>query len=269
MNFLEMIQNNLKGKNLTDLEILRYIYLMDCQFFSFDERWDYAALFDDYEFKRELELKEINLENVTDSRVLCRSNSIFITKYLTQQFTSLNCYVILSFGHYYLRVMHNGNAIDLDPTKTDFTRMKIKLRPDSFLLHDKTDDEKKQILKELDDSLGYGFLTKKELVGDVKKQSVSENLHRFADLINKSNFVNYYDASSVMTMFTIFDKVSYDTYLNKDYEFHKLILDYPDGVFYEILKVGDYYKAVPIDKDRIEEVTHNPSYKNRWRGRKR
>lgn len=266
MNILELVHNELKDKHLTDLEKLRYIYLVDCQLFSFDARWYYFTLWGDASLYAELIEKEIDLTSVTDFRVICKSNSKSVLKRLTDEFTNISSYVVSADGHYYLRTTGNFGIVDLDPTNSDFARAKIGLRPTSFLLNDftLTDEDRFNFQKEIDDSLGKQFKTKLEVIGKNSERTASENLKVIADLINKSRLKYYSDASTLFRKYADNEKINYTTYVSKDYEFHKLALYYPDSVLFELLKIDDYYKVDAIDRSRIRDISTDSSLKTRF-----
>ncbi len=263
MNFYEYIQDNIKDKHLTDIEILRYIYLSFCQFFSFDARWNYTYLWDDDKLHYKLENKKVNLSNIDDFRTLCKPSTKYIVAPLVKEFTSLNTKVIDACGHFYLRVYNKDKTIDLDPIKADLTNMKINIRPKNFLLHGVGEKERLYFQEELDNSLDFSFKNIDDVILEQSKYTTKENLEHLVNLINTSSFKYYQDASDIMRMYARFNKVSYETYINKDYEFHKFIIDYPDNVLYEILKIDNYYKAVSIDSRRIDDVKYDKLYRSR------
>ena len=266
MNVLEYVQNELKGKHLTDLEKLRYIYLVDCQLFSFDARWYYFSLWQDFNLCEELIKKEIDLTNVNDFRVICISNSKSVLKSLVDEFTSINSYVVYSGGHYFLRTTGDFGTIDLDPTNSDFATSKIGLRPKSFLLNDSSlnDNDRFNFQKELDDSLGKSFKTKLEVIGKHQRRTASENLKVVADLINEHNLKYYSDAATLFRKYADNEKINYATYASKDYDFHKLALYYPDNSLYELSKIDECYKVNIIDRARIRDIKTNPTFKTRF-----
>ena len=69
MNVLELLDKELKGKDWSEETKSRYLYIRSGQLFSYDQRFFYANNF----LKKEILERQINLENVTNFRVVCTS----------------------------------------------------------------------------------------------------------------------------------------------------------------------------------------------------
>ena len=64
MNVIETVNEELKGRHLTDLEKLRLIYIRNCKLFSFDYRWFYTDILKDKKTKRQIEDRVIRFHQV-------------------------------------------------------------------------------------------------------------------------------------------------------------------------------------------------------------
>lgn len=75
MNVLATLDKELKDKNWGKGTKSRYLYLRCCELFSFDSRYNYYIYLDSFEDeilqKLKLRDRKINLEDVTDFRILC------------------------------------------------------------------------------------------------------------------------------------------------------------------------------------------------------
>ena len=57
MNVISTLEQELKDKNYTDVQIMRYIYIRCCELFHFDKAWYYANYTFDTTSKKELKYR--------------------------------------------------------------------------------------------------------------------------------------------------------------------------------------------------------------------
>ena len=259
MNILELLDEELKGKHLTELEKARYIYLRYCDLFSFDYRWFIAEAFKDNNMKKEILNKKIDLENVKDNRVICH-NGTPLLKYMIDLYTSLLTNIVSNTEHSSLQVTEeNGRVWDLDPTFGDMPKLKLGISPIGMSSGYKGHTE---YLNEIDSSLGYSFIEKDDYRNRIKGKLYSEKIKSIGNILDTSKVKYHYsDTNYYLRMMTnkfIIDPV---THFDKDYNFHFLMEFIEDDTFFDVKKEYNEYKIKQINENEYEELVKTLRYK--------
>lgn len=129
MNVLALLETELKGKNWSLEEQIRYVYLRSCQLFSYDKRYDFCFLFDDgFQRQQQILNQKIDLEKVEDFHIVCSSWSREVFKMLLLELFQMNSKII-GEAHQYVLFSLNNKKIRADACLTfDLTRAKMGLR---------------------------------------------------------------------------------------------------------------------------------------------
>lgn len=196
MNLVEILSRELRGKNLTDLEKARYIYLRCCEIFSFDARWNFFTLFSQ-ETIQKIESKIFDITNISSPLVICHTFSKSILKPLLEEFTSLPV-IVLGDNHSYVSFVESGKKWNLDGTLGDFPRVKLGLKVEGFQL-----DEHEFSFGRMDHSLGYSYVPKSNYmvydwetgyeymnqVGEIIQASKCK--YQYSDVVFLYNYMTY------------------------------------------------------------------------------
>ena len=92
MNVLDMLSKEIQNKNWTTEEKARYLYIRSCQLFSYDERYNFTDLdaCQRFCFSKIVDRK-IDLEDVTDNRVICKSYSREVLSKILLELLGIEC----------------------------------------------------------------------------------------------------------------------------------------------------------------------------------
>lgn len=115
MNFLQLIDSELKKrKGLSMEEKVRYIYLRSCQFFSYDLRYYYHYYFENgNQILASIVNKQIDLENIEDELVICKTHTPLIVAQLIRNILGLKVEII-GQEHNYILVYIENKVLKLD-----------------------------------------------------------------------------------------------------------------------------------------------------------
>lgn len=137
MNVLATLDEELKGKNWDKGTKARYLYLRCCELFSFDSRYNYYKELERFEDeiigKLRLRDRKINLEDVTDFRVVCTVYSREIYRELLSKLIGIPCNII-GTGHIYPEFSEPQEVykVKADATKSDLARVKMGLKTEGY-----------------------------------------------------------------------------------------------------------------------------------------
>ena len=278
----------LEDSGFDDFTIIRYIYLYVCNLFTYDVIFYYA----DYNIKKEIYEKKIDIMNVQDYEIVCYTCAHVLVDLLG--LFGINAEIVreseYEFQHAYVVVKHKGKVLKLDPThKHDITRVKM---------HSPTLDFQTLI----DDSMFYDQLIDADkIIHDRKKDDVdfdvfynSEGLSKLINVLNDSakkrgltdgeHFFEKLDAIECLintrTDFSRYDDIDYYLgYLINKFQLNNngiairpavffkkdnpdmreiinlAIVEYKgyDPVFYIVEKVDKNYKMRKIDINEMKE----------------
>lgn len=263
MNLIEKIGDELYGVKLDDLEKARYIYLRCCEIFSFDAKWLYYDVFDDYDTYEKMINKKFDIENIdeNDLEVICHSFSPYILKPLLDRLTKLNSKVINTGTHSYVKTEVYDQEWKLDATLGDLFNVKLGLPAKGFTCGLDSYDA---LIKDIDSDLG--FCLDKDInyyKNMVQGNSFTDCIENIGYMLRDSKANKYfYDANE---LFSRLDGLMYSNnnyvYLDKDYNFHKLIDVVGEYSFFDLSKKNDEYSIKRIRHDEYEELVYKLRYK--------
>lgn len=259
MNLIGQLDSELRGIKLDDFEKARYIYLRCCEIFSFDARWFYTDLFDDEKLHKKILNKKFNLEDIDSNLVICHSFTKYILKPLIEELTKLDCDLIRNSTHSYAKINYYGQDWKLDATMGDLARVKLGLPTKGFTSGLVDYD------LELDDiDMNMGYCDKNQeyyerlAIGNSFTDSI-ENIGRI--LRDSSARYHYSDAIFLYDMLdSIYSEDTY-TYLDKDYNFHRLIDVCDEYSFFDLSKRDGEYSIRKIRYDDYKQLTKSLRYK--------
>ncbi len=163
MNLVERMNDELRGRRLSEFEKMRYIYLRCCEIFSYDARWNYFTFFP-INIIRQIENKILDLHNVNDTLVICHSFSKSVLKPLLDIFTTVDSKVV-GEEHSYVEAKSEGKTWNLDATYGDFARVKMGIGTEDFNVEDEHED-----FSLLDESLGFRHVPEGKYSADKDKE---------------------------------------------------------------------------------------------------
>ena len=178
MDLVEVLAQELKDKNFTDFEKIRYIYLRCCEIFSFDHRWNYFTYYDEGMIKR-IEDKRFDIRNIDTNLVVCHSFSISILIALIKEFTTSKVHFNKG-AHSFVEVYEGKSKWILDATQGDFPRVKMRLQPRGMFLEGSPYD-----LTELDGELGYKYVSS-HYYRDRVKGTFTEQMTTISEILANS-----------------------------------------------------------------------------------
>lgn len=126
MNILETLNTELKNKNWTIEQKIRYIYLRCCTLFHYDPT--YYILKNQENKKDEVEAiinKKIDPQNVEDFNCVCKNLAIDVFPILLNELLNVYCDITAQNGHYYNIAEVNNKKIKLDATTGDLSYVKM------------------------------------------------------------------------------------------------------------------------------------------------
>lgn len=256
MDFLETIHNELKNKHLSDDEKIRYIYLRNCQTFSFDTRWHYTALWNDLTLKLKLRRKMFDIKNIDESLVICHSDSKSIIKPLVQELTSYDCKIDGSISHSRAVAIKGSRKIILDAAYGDLARVKYGIM--TYDYYDNFDNE----THELDQNLGFNLIPESVFVDELDYGDPVTILSEIKYILNNYKFKNFSDALYIFDSLVPILSIYSETYMDREYNFHKFICLDKQNRYFELSFNGEYYSLNEILPDRFEQIKCDVRYRS-------
>lgn len=157
MNVLALLENELKGKNWTIDEKMRYLYLRSCELFSYDPRFFLCnALPNGKEIQKEIREKKIDLEHVDSRWVICSSYANYVYSTLLKELLNKDS-IVTGIGHEYV-VLEDSNKRKIVADAThgyDFTRVKMGLTTYGYYPLRHITREFGQEIEQMDKKIGY------------------------------------------------------------------------------------------------------------------
>ena len=259
MNLIEMLDDEIKQLGLSDFEKMRYIYLRCCEIFSFDSRWFFTDVFGDVQLRDELEKKKFDVEDIRDNLVICYSFSEYILKPLIDRLTNAKSRLVENGTHTYVTVNYKGRNWRLDGTMGDLSRVKLGLPTTDFECGDTIID---LMVRDIDLSLGYSNKTKDEYERMAAGNSFTDCIENISSILSDSKAkFNYSDTTFLYDMLSGFYWDDKHTYLDKDYNFHRLIDSYDEYTFFDIYKENHIYKIKKIRYDEYQYIKKSLRHK--------
>ena len=249
MNLFEIINRELSDKHLNEFEKVRYIYLRTCEIFSFDSKWHFADLFDDYELLNFIAGRKFDIKDIDDRLVVCYSYTRYILDELLREFTSIDTKIVMG-THCYLIANISGERWILDATMGDLAAVKIGL-PTGGFRNDNSNFRKN--LEEIDKELGYIYVKRKDILSTMNDLNITEKVYLINQLLSKSNSRYHYSDAHfflVWLMSSFYLNIKAGTYVNYDYEFHRLIEVLDNQSFFDMSKNEDgEYRIKQINQE--------------------
>lgn len=155
MNVLAVLDKELKNKNLTLEEKVRYIYLRSCQLFTYDDRYDLCER-EVYKIEKLEEIKDkfIDLENMIDNRIICTTYARQVLPTLIKELLNIEC-ISNGTAHIYNYINIDNRTILADPTiSSDLSRVKMGLSTYGYKPIDR-DHNFDNKLEQIDKKIGY------------------------------------------------------------------------------------------------------------------
>ncbi len=201
MNVLATLDKELKNKNWDKGTKGRYLYLRCCELFSFDPRYNYYMYLDSFEDeitqKFRLRERKINLEDVTDFRLLC-INYTPIYQELMDKLLEIPCNKV-GTGHVYPEFSEPEEVykVKADATKSDLARVKMKLKTRGYKAIDYNFyDVFERKVDKMDSEIGYkkdryaDEILEKQAVDYLQKEWLNTNARTDIEtLVNRMNEV--------------------------------------------------------------------------------
>ena len=125
MNVIGTLEKELKDHIWTPDEIARYLYIRSGELFSYDPRYYYA----DDDLETEIFERKIDLENVTDFRVVCASWSSQVYVPLLTELAKIPAKVVRYGSHC---LVETPKIIGDACIKNDLARIKMRLKTEGY-----------------------------------------------------------------------------------------------------------------------------------------
>lgn len=176
MNVVEEIAKKLVGKNYTDEEKLRAIYIESSKLFSYDPRYHFLKRNSTEKIitMEEIAAKEIDIHDTDDFDCICFSHSKSIMKVLLKELMGLDCKIKEGIGHSYVLLDKFESPIKMDATLGDLSRIKLGFATKRYNILDKNIEEQ-AYLREKDYKIGY----LKDVYYDDYLQQEADNLEDY------------------------------------------------------------------------------------------
>lgn len=252
MNVLDTLDKELKDRELTRLQKLRYLYIRCCQLFYYDTRYAFRNCFDD-EVEKEILNKKIDLCDVEDFNVICHSFANQVLFNVIKELTDLNP-VYVGEGRTHSLILIDGLLGEqwrLDGTISDLSRTKMNLYPTGMTGNISNSVSKS--FKKIDSKLGFSFIDDQDYVNMASEATALETFDTIKQLLSSNPAVNIgYSESNYFINKCTAHKYTRNSYSDSEYNFHKLIK--AGKLFYDLRKKGESYSLEQIDIDEYNEL---------------
>lgn len=168
MNLLELLKKEVNNLNLSNQkEIAYYLYIRTGEIFDFDARWDYG----NESVADEVLEKELDMENITDFHLVCKSWSKLYVNLLKE--FGISAKVVGKNNHFKVEIILDNKEYIADLTNKyeDIFRIKFGLKVLHFHLKGES-----FINEDLDNKIKY--------LKGIKTEEVLANLYREIDLLD-------------------------------------------------------------------------------------
>ena len=251
MDIISKIGSDIGGKDLTDFEKVRYIYLETCKLFSFDSRCKFT---EGEEFDSIIN-KKINLFDVDDYLVVCHTYCRNVLLRLLEEFTSAEVSNNYSPNHSYLSYTdENGVVWRLDAAYSDLTRVKLGLETKGFTSVDAYYREK---LLEADRKIGYEYKTRTDYSSFTDIKDFNKLITDLNRILGDSPCDKYYfDAIYLIRWLLLGINYPFSDCeaMDRDLNLYTLLYSHVADEFLCLSDYGDSYKVDFIDKDNCKRL---------------
>lgn len=196
MNVLKLLNEELKNEWELE-EKIRYLYIRSCELFSYDPRYKFMGLFDDWKnLESNIRYREIDLENVQDNLVICSSHAREVYSKLLREILNIKP-VPRGNGHSWVEFRDGKRDMVADATESsDLARVKMKLSTYGYK-PEKREFGYSDRLKEIDIKIGY---INSEYENDLLQRQKSEIEQEFNI---EQNYINKLDEYIIYNLYTI------------------------------------------------------------------
>lgn len=158
MNVLALLEEELKNKNWTTEEKIRYLYLRSCEIFSYDPRYFLLGSIENGEqMQKEIRDHVIDLEHVEIPWSVCTSHTESVLSVLLKELLNKESNIITIFDHKESSIEDevHGTLI-LDPTRNfDYTAVKTLQSTGGYYQQNKSTRAFYNDLRKKDQKIGY------------------------------------------------------------------------------------------------------------------
>ena len=244
MNLIKQLSDELSQLHLNDFEKARYIYLRCCEIFSFDSRYWFTDLLDDFKLRNEIISKKLYLGDIEDRLIVCYSFSKYILKPLIDNLTNLNCNIINRGNHTLVLLDYKYREWELDATFQDLARVKLGIQTEGFKVIG--DNNSNISLIEIDSGLGFKTMTLEQFRqnNSISFDNYTEYLQHVGKILKESKVKNYY-SDAVFLVDDVMGAYLYSedkcTYVDKDYKFHRLFDLTGEYSYFDLCKDDNEY----------------------------
>ena len=265
MNLLETMNDEISSKKLTKDEKIRYIYLKLCRLFSFDTRWNYACVIEDYKTHLNIRNKVFDIRNIDEFKAICHTFVPYILKPLIEEFTNVDVDIVERPGHTYAMTTFNNEKYILDPTGGyDLCNVKMHVYPTAFKPKDIRYDYN-ELFRTMDEYLGFIHMTMDEFINlyDLEEKNLCLRKEKISKLLDNSSCrYTFSDASHFVSAIDNYNGINefYEhtkVYIGENYDFHKFYYLCKEDACYELYNKNDEYKLREISKNKCLKLTKN------------
>lgn len=244
MDVLQLLDDELKKKNNWSLEEkARHLYIRSCQLFSYDPRYRLFLKLYSREKVSEIVLRDINLRNVIDFRVVCTNYSRYVFKGVAEELLNLQVDVCGS-GHEYNMIKLDNSRFIVDVTnECDLERVKMGLRTEGYYDLDIGRTLNNQRLEKIDQKTNY---IEEEYFADKLKRIIDEFESEYRN--KKISEVDYLLAK-IYRVKELFDEIN-------------VFREYSDAIFCINYLLDEFFgKSVNYFKrNKLYEMTKDDDY---------
>lgn len=238
MNVLDILTKELKNKNWSTEEIARYVYIRSCEIFSYDSRYKFSKLFKD-DYATSILNREIDLTNIEDNYVTCKSYSKFILPKLMKELADIDVEVYgkIHFGNSFIL---NNEEMDVDATgDCDLARVKMGLSTygyapflpyQDFFKNLKIIDQKINYIKD-----DYQEAAINSYINDnVSKQFLKDKLEAISNFLKQYSKIKHFSDAQFCIEYLWSKFSSEEEYENSEYVYLYQRDNYNSWLFYNI-----------------------------------
>ncbi|MBR2603641.1 MAG: hypothetical protein IKE10_01255 [Bacilli bacterium] len=266
MDLINTLDNELKEKHLSDLEKMRYIYLRFCELFHFDSKWSAADIIEDKKLEDSIFYRKIDLENIDDFSIICRSGAYEVISPLIRELTNLHTNIISLGNHFYTEVTDDyNNRWKLDPMYGDMPRVKLGILPTGMYYVKKRGvrlEEYDFDFRYMDPDLGYRFIKRSEYETKIMSPSQYGAAKEVGELLDTTKVNKHFtDASYFIHIFPQLMSIPFEDIVDKDLVFHRIVNIEDECIQFELTKEKGLYTFKKITPERYEEVAKRLVYR--------
>ena len=238
MNLLEMLHEELSDKNWSTEEIARYLYIRSCEIFSYDPRYKFKNFLKD-DCANSILNREIDLTNLEDNYVTCKSYAKFVLPKLMKELADIDVEVYgkIHFGNSFFM---NNEKMDVDASgDCDIARVKMGLSTYGYAPFLPYQDFFEK-LKRIDQKINYIKDDYQEIVinsyikDNVSKQVLKDKLEAISNFLKQYSKIKYFSDAQFCIEYLWGKFSSEEEYENSEYIYLCQRDNYNSWLFYNI-----------------------------------